>query len=553
MKKDNSPRIVFFGPGMKEEIPQEDFGSKAAGLGIMSSLGIPIPPGFAINVSVCEDYYKSGKKAPSYLFELLGEGISYLEHATGLSYGSPRKPLLVSVRSGAPVSMPGIMDTILNVGLNQETIRGLIFLTGNPRFAWDSYRRLFENMAEIVFRQDPQQYRVLLCEMMKEEGIDDVVEMDCATLMKLADQYQRLFISLENSEFPLDVKKQLLISSTAVLRSWTNPRADSFRRMHPVTDLRGTAVTVQAMVFGNMGLNSGAGVVFTRNPWSGEDGPVIDFKFGAQGEDVVSGEQSATTQRELKKAMPVVYEEIRHIGKMVESHFHDMQDMEFTVQEEKLYILQTRNGKRSPYSAIRIAVDMWHEGINTPEMALSQLEEIDLGSIKVPRVSTMDYPVATGTPASGGVATGRVVFSPERAIKDAPSGPVVLVRETASPDDLEGIYAASGLLTAKGARTSHAAVVARHMGKVCIVNCAGLEIDRVNNKCRLGGQVIREGDAISLDGNSGSVYLGIVSTTFETPGELLEIVQSWKTASSKSGTPDDRQTVHSGKTMPDPE
>jgi pyruvate, orthophosphate dikinase len=530
MTHDIPPGIVFFGPGTRTEISPEDFGNKAAGLGIMSSLGIPIPPGFALNVSICEDYYKNGMNTPPLLPELLVEGISYLEHATGLHYGSERKPLLVSVRSGAPASMPGIMDTLLNVGLNRETIRGLIFLTGNPRFAWDSYRRLFENMAEIVFRQNPYPYRNLLSEIMEEEGIDDVVEMDSVCLKKLAIQYQRLFFSSEKKEFPGDVKTQLLLSSIAVLRSWANPRADSFRRVHPGKNLRGTAITIQAMVFGNMGLNSGAGVAFTRNPWSGVNEPVIDFKFGAQGEDVVSGNQSATTQSELKKSIPSVCDDLRHIGRILETHFHDMQDMEFTVQEGKLFILQTRNGKRSPLSAIRIAVDMWREGIITPDVALSQLEGLDLESIKVQCVSTMDYPIATGTSASGGVATGIMVFTPERALKEASSGPVILVRETASPDDIEGIRVASGLLTAKGARTSHAAVVARYMGKVCIVNCAGLEIDLSHNKCHLGGQVMRDGDTISLDGNSGLVYTGVVATTYETPGELLEIVHSWKTA-----------------------
>ena len=530
MTNDIPPRIVFFGPGTRTEIPPRDFGNKAAGLGTMSSLGIPIPPGFALNVSICEDYYKNGMKDPPYLPGLLQEGISHLEHATGLQYGSERKPLLVSVRSGAPASMPGIMDTILNVGLNHETIRGLIFLTGNPRFAWDSYRRLFENMAEIVFRHDPHQYRALLSKIMEAEGISEVVEMDSTNLKKLADEYQRLFFTNESSVFPEDVHKQLLISSIAVLRSWTNPRAESFRRMHGLKNLRGTAITIQAMVFGNMGLNSGAGVAFTRNPWSGENEPLIDFKFGAQGEDVVSGNQSATTQSELKKSMPSVYEDLMQIGRRLESHFQDMQDMEFTVQEGKLYILQTRNGKRSPLSAIRIAVDLWREGIVTPEVALSQVEGIDLGSIKVQCVSTLDYPIAAGTSASGGVATGCMVFTPGRAIKEVLSGPVILVRETASPDDIEGIRVASGLLTAKGTRTSHAAVVARHMGKVCIVNCEGLEIDLAHKKCNLGGQVLREGDTISLDGNSGSVYTGVVGTTYEKPGELLDIVHSWKTS-----------------------
>jgi pyruvate,orthophosphate dikinase len=295
-----------------------------------------------------------------------------------------------------------------------------------------------------------------------------------------------------------------------------------------VQDLRGTAITVQAMVFGNMGLNSGAGVAFTRNPWNGENEPVIDFKFGAQGEDVVSGTQSATTQGELKQSMSSVYEDLRKIGIMLELHFLDMQDMEFTVQEGKLYILQSRNGKRSPLSALRIAVDMCREGMITPGIALSHLDGIDLDSIKVQRVLTRDYPIGTGISASGGVAIGSVALTPERALADVGKGPVILVRETASPEDIEGIQIASGLLTAKGARTSHAAVVARQMGKVCIVNCTGLEIDTSYHKCHIGGLELREGDTISLDGDSGLVYTGVVGITYEQPLDLLEIVRSWR-------------------------
>ena len=528
MTEQSSPAIAFFGQGQRSDIPSEEFGNKAAGLGTMSQLGVPVPPGFSLNISLCEDYYRNGMQIPPALPDLLKEGISFLEKSTGLIYGSPKKPLLVSVRSGAPVSMPGIMDTVLNVGLNQETIRGLIFQTGNPRFAWDSYRRLFENMSEIVFAHNPSQYRSLLSAIMENEGISDVVEMDSSSLIKLIDDYQRVFFSHEKEVFPQDVHDQLVLSSIAVLRSWTNPRAESFRRMNPVIGLRGTAVTVQAMVFGNMGLNSGAGVAFTRNPWNGENEPVIDFKFGAQGEDVVSGMQSATTQIELQDSVPSLYGDLRQIGKMLELHFLDMQDMEFTVQEGKLYILQSRNGKRSPLSALRIAVEMCREGMITPDVALSHLEGIDLDPIKVQRVSTRDYPIGTGISASGGVAVGSVALTPERAMADASRGPVILVRETASPEDIEGIQISSGLLTAKGARTSHAAVVARQMGKVCIVNCAGLEIDKAHHKCHLGGQELREGDTISLDGDSGLVYSGVVDINYEIPIDLLEIVSSWR-------------------------
>jgi pyruvate,orthophosphate dikinase len=352
--------------------------------------------------------------------------------------------------------------------------------------------------------------------------------MDSSSLRRLSDEYQHLFLSNEKEAFPQDVNKQLVLSSVAVLRSWTNSRAESFRRMHPEQYFRGTAITVQTMVFGNMGLNSGAGVAFTRNPWNGENEPVIDFKFRAQGEDVVSGAQSATTQGELKESMPSVYDDLRQIGKMLELHFLDMQDMEFTVQEGKLYILQSRNGKRSPLSALRIAVEMWREGLIKPGVALSHLEGIDLDTIKVQHVSTRDYPIGTGISASGGVATGSVALTPERALSDAGTGPVILVRETASPEDIEGIRVASGLLTAKGARTSHAAVVARQMGKVCIVNCAGLELDAAHHKCNLGGQELREGDTISLDGDSGLVYSGVVGTDYERPIGLLDIVNSWR-------------------------
>lgn len=528
-----SPSIAFFGPGLRSEIPPEEFGNKAAGLGTMSSLGIPVPPGFALNISICEEYYRDGMQTPSCLPELLNEGISFLEQATGLMYGSERKPLLVSVRSGAPVSMPGIMDTILNVGQNPETIRGLVFQTGNPRFAWDTYRRLFENMSEIVFSHNPHQYRPLLARVMESEGISDVVEMDSSSLKRLIDEYQRLFFSLEKEPFPTDARKQLLLSAISVLRSWTNQRAESFRRIHPAGGALGTAVTVQAMVFGNMGLNSGAGVAFTRNPWSGENEPVIDFKFGAQGEDVVSGTHSVTTQGEMKDTMPSMYEEICRIGKLLESHLLDMQDLEFTVQEGKLFILQSRNGKRSPLAALRISVDMWREGMISPGVALSHLDGIDLDAISVQHVLTRDYPIGTGISASGGVASGTAVFSAERAITDSCNGPVILVRETASPDDIEGIQVASGLLTAKGARTSHAAVVARQMGKVCIVNCNGLEIDLLHHKCLLGGQQIREGDVISLDGDSGLVYSGVVGIYHEKPLDLIKIASSWKAGSNK--------------------
>jgi pyruvate,orthophosphate dikinase len=522
-------RMVRIGYGVLDEVPPNDFGTKAAGLATMSHLGIPVPPAFSLPVALCEEYFEAGEALPEDFPGLLRNGISFLEKATGSVFGGTRRPLLVSVRSGAPVSMPGVMDTLLNVGLNQDTVRGLISLSGNPRFAWDSYRRLLQDFSRIVFRQDPQPYRAALREALEAEDLSDEMELASGNLRDLALDYERIFSATMEHRFPSDVHEQLSLASEGVIRSWKNPRAEAYRRMNLLAGVRGTAVTVQAMVFGNMGSRSGAGVAFTRNPWQGTDGLIIDFKFGAQGEDVVSGDQSAASPAEFSESMPDVYRDLGEIGKRLELHFRDMQDLEFTVQEGALYILQTRSGKRSPYAALKIAISLCQEDIISPSDVIWMLRDVDLDSISIRKVISRDYPVAVGIPASAGVATGGIAFSGEQAERDAAGGrPTILVRETASPDDLPGIAVAQGLLTMRGARTSHAAVVARQMGKICVVNCTNLEINLSRRRCSLSGHELREGEVISIDGNSGNVYIGAVEYAEEKPINLIARVRTWE-------------------------
>jgi pyruvate,orthophosphate dikinase len=523
----NVPRLVTFGHGPQGDITSEDFGNKAAYLARMAKLGISVPPGFSLNVSICEEYFRNGGKIPQDVPDLLSQGIAFIENATGLIFGG-RKPLLVSVRSGAPVTMPGVMETLLNVGLTRETLRKMMLMTGNPRFSWDCYRRLMENFGELVFSHDAGQYRSLLKDTMKREGVLDEVELESSSLERLAGEYERIF-QAGGRKLPENVYEQLELAVIAVLRSWMNSRAQAFRGMNLLSNVRGTAITVQAMVYGNIGPRSGAGVAFTRNPWTGENELLLDFKFGAQGEDVVSGARSAVTQRELLETMPQIYKELLAVGKKIESHFKDMQDIEFTLQEEKLYILQSRDGKRAPLAALRIAVEMCQEGLISSQEALEKLREVDVDSISVPKVISHEAPLAAGISASDGVASGRIVFTGEVAEKFSADEPTILVKEMATPDDIPIIAICAGILTARGARTSHAAVVARQMGKVCIVNCTDLEMDVTNHKCRLGGQELSEGAVITLDGNAGLVYLdhGKVDVVYEKPLALIDVLRSW--------------------------
>jgi len=522
-----SPRMILFGPGVTIDAPAAEYGNKAAVLASMANLGVPVPPGFSLNVSICEEYYRNDRVLPEDVSVLLSCGTGYVERSTGLSFGSGRNPLLVSVRSGAPVTMPGVMDTILNVGLNRETVRGLIYRTGNPRFAWDSYRRFLEQFGRSVFGHDPRVYQAIVGQYLEREGVDDESALDFHSLREITEQFERIFSRKNGRRFPENVGEQLILATEAVLGSWMSPRAEQYRSMHLVKDARGTAVTIQAMVFGNLGSGSGAGVAFSRNPWTGEPGLLVDFKFGSQGEDVVSGDKGVATQLEIQERLPGEYKALKEIAETLERRFRDMQDIEFTIQEGALFILQSRSGKRAPYATLRIAVDLWKEGVVTMEEARMMLEDIDIEHIVLRRVRTSDPPLASGISASSGVASGKIALTAEQALQFSGEGPVILVRQTASPDDIQGIGVAEGILTARGARTSHAAVVARQMGKVCIVNCTDLSIDVRRHVCRFGSKVVYEGDTITLDGGTGAVYSGTVEVTHERPEPLLEIVRSW--------------------------
>jgi pyruvate,orthophosphate dikinase len=368
--------------------------------------------------------------------------------------------------------------------------------------------------------------------MIKKEGVADERELDYQSLKTLCTMYEQVYATPDQQECLRDVHRQLVQCTMGVIRSWASRRAKAFRSSMNVQDGTGTAVTVQAMVFGNMGASSGAGVAFTRNPWTGDREMLVDFRFGAQGEDVVSGDREAMTQADIIHVMPDVYQELLQIAKRLETHFRDMQDLEFTVQERKLYLLQSRPGKRAPLAALQVAVDLCDEGLISPAEALERLTSIDLASIGIQTVEADEPPIGTGISASGGVAQGTIALSSVRAEKDADIGPVILVRETASPDDIAGIDRSAGILTARGARTSHAAVVARQLGKVCVVNCTALSIDPVRHRCTIGTVTLREGDFISIDGNTGAVYRGRVRILSKRPDELIAKIRQWQSTTS---------------------
>jgi pyruvate,orthophosphate dikinase len=419
------------------------------------------------------------------------------------------------------------METILNIGLNRSTLRGLIAQTGNPKFAWDSYRRFLENFGTVVFSHDPGLYRKIERVVMENDRVPDEAGLDFAALRIIAEQYEQLYQRTNGKRLPDDVFSQLELATIAILQSWNSPRARTFRNLNLVSGVRGTGVTIQAMVFGNLGSLSGAGVAFSRNPWTGGNELLVDFKFGAQGEDIVSGLMGVVSHQEFAARIPLAARELSDAVKRLESLYGDMQDIEFTVQEGKLFILQSRSGKRAPLAALKIAVDLVRENIIGKDEALDRVREIDTGAITVQAILPSEPPLATGISASMGVASGKVALTSEHAIEFARNSPVILVQETATPDDIEGIGASGGLLTVRGARTSHAAVVARQMGKVCIVSCEELKIDLVRRLCTFPGRDFYEGDYITLDGQSGRVYAGIVPIVAEKPTELIDQLRQW--------------------------
>jgi pyruvate,orthophosphate dikinase len=514
-----SRSIYFFGNGKADGTAdmKDVLGGKGAGLAEMSKAGIPVPPGFTIATSTCIDYYKNGRKTSKAVDAEQRKFLARLEKASGKKLGDPANPLLVSVRSGAKVSMPGMMDTILNLGLNDRTVEGLAKKTGNPRFAWDCYRRFIMMFSDVVFDVSKNEFEALLHKRKEQKGAHSDTELTAADLQDLAGQFKSHFKARSGREFPQDTWEQLCLARDAVFKSWQNPRAISYRKMNKIPDEMGTAVNVQSMVFGNSGDRSGTGVGFTRDPSTGENVFYGEFLINAQGEDVVAGVRTPQPIAKLKETLPTVYEQLHRITKDLEKHYRDIQDFEFTVEDEKLYMLQTRSGKRTGHAAVRIAVEMVKEKLITKEEALLRVDPMQLNQllhpIFDPAKRKQHSVLAKGLNASPGAAAGKAVFDAARAVAAAARGErVLLVRAETCPDDIEGMAAAKGVLTATGGMTSHAAVVGRQMGKPSVVGCASIKVDEEHAKFSVGGVTVAEGEYVSIDGTTGEVLLGDVPT-----------------------------------------
>ena len=497
-------------------------GGKGSGLAEMTGLGLPVPQGFTVTTEACTRYYEDGEVIADDILKQIDAAMKETERINGKKFGDINNPLLVSVRSGARVSMPGMMDTILNLGLNEVSVKGLANLTGNERFAYDSYRRFIQMFSDVVMGIAKPKFEEILDEVKENKGVKLDTDLDAEDLKNVVKKYKALYLAEMGKEFPQEPKEQLIESVKAVFRSWDNPRAIVYRRMNDIPGDWGTAVNVQAMVFGNMGNDSGTGVAFTRNPATGEKKLYGEFLINAQGEDVVAGIRTPRPISDLKDTMPEVFDQFQKIATTLENHYRDMQDMEFTIEKKKLYMLQTRNGKRTAASALKIAVDLVSEGKLTKEEALLKIDPKQLDALLHPtfdpEVLKKAKPVARGLAASPGAACGKIYFTAEEAKAAADGGEkVVLVRLETSPEDIEGMYASEGILTARGGMTSHAAVVARGMGTCCVAGCGEIAISEKNKTMSADGKVYKEGDYISLDGSTGNVYGERIATK---PAEL---------------------------------
>lgn len=523
----NNLRFFACGTGELGPATAAEVGNKAAHLIRMAQAGLPVPAGFVLPTAMCREYLARACRLPDGFAELLARSVRELESAATLAFGGDRRPLLVAVRSGAAVSMPGMLDTILNIGLCDRTLPALIRMTGNPWHAWDSYRRLVQAYAEIVCGRAREPFDRLLSEALQSQGIATADELDVAALRDLTQAFLNLFQAQTGQPFPQEPLTQLACAVEAVFRSWDSPRAVTYRRLHKLEGIAGTAVTVQAMVFGNMGGTSGSGVAFTRDPTTGENQLYFDFLWNAQGEDVVSGRCCVQDAADLQLA-PEFYRTLRQAAGQLERLFRDAQDFEFTVQEGRFYLLQSRSANRTPWAALRIACDLVREGLIDGATAVERLQGYDLDAIETTRLagSTTEQPLCAGCPAGPGVAVGQIALDSETAMAVTRAGQAaILVREEISPDDIAGLTAAAGVLTARGGRTSHAAVIARQLAKVCIVGCPELSISLAKRECCLGKQRLREGDVLSLDGHSGRVYQGKLEVTVEKPVQYLEEIQ----------------------------
>ncbi|MBI4398513.1 MAG: pyruvate, phosphate dikinase [Candidatus Omnitrophica bacterium] len=549
-KKQSKKKFVyFFGNGKAEGKAdmKQLLGGKGANLCEMTNLGIPVPAGFTITTEVCDLYYKNNKNWPAGLEGEIREHLARLEKAMGAKLGDRNAPLLVSVRSGAAVSMPGMMDTVLNLGLNSDVVQGIIIKTENERFAWDSYRRFIQMFGDVVMGVEHEAFEHILAAKKKQVGALQDMNLSAADLKDIVRQYKKIYKDHTGEEFPQDPIEQLFKAINAVFGSWNNPRALKYRELNSIKGLIGTAVNVQSMVFGNMGETSGTGVCFSRDPSTGENVFYGEYLINAQGEDVVAGIRTPKPLGVLKKDMPVVYKELVGYRDKLEDHYRDMQDMEFTIQEGKLYILQTRSGKRTAKAAVRIACDFVREKVINEREAVLRVQPKQLDQLLHPTFDpkVKKKKIAKGLPASPGAASGEVVFTAEHAEELAKKGTkVILVREETSPEDIAGMNAAQGILTARGGMTSHAAVVARGMGKCCVAGVSELEIDYDQKLFKAGGAEVREGDWISLDGSLGEVYLGQVKTAEPQLDQDFDRMMKWADKYRKIGVRTNADTPH---------
>ncbi|MCP2520265.1 pyruvate, phosphate dikinase [SCandidatus Aminicenantes bacterium Aminicenantia_JdfR_composite] len=521
--------VYFFGPGGAEgnKDMKDILGGKGSGLAEMTNAGLPVPPGFTISTEVCNIFYQNDEKVPEEVMKEILENLKKLEEVNNKKFGDRENPLLLSVRSGAKFSMPGMMDTILNLGLNDETVEGLAKKTGNRRFALDCYRRFIHMFGDVVLGIPKQKFEEILSKIRKEAGVKYDYELDEKHLEKLISEYKKLVKKESGKDFPQDVFVQLKMAIEAVFKSWNNPRAIVYRKLNNIPHNLGTAVNIQTMVFGNYGPTSGTGVGFTRNPATGEKEFYGEFLLNAQGEDVVAGVRTPMPLTKLKEVLPEVYDQLKEITDRLERHYRDVQDFEFTIQEGKLYMLQTRSGKRTGIAAVKIAVDMVEEGIITEEEALELVEPQALDQLLHPVFDPKEkekYPaVAKGLAASPGAATGQVVFTAEDAVKWVNDKKrVILVRSETSPDDIHGMSVSQGILTAVGGMTSHAAIVGRQMGKPSVVGCGALRINEEQKYFEVNGKMVKEGDWISIDGTTGEVILAHVPTK---PSEIIQVIE----------------------------
>ena len=520
---------------------RELLGGKGANLAEMTNIGLPVPQGFTITTEACTKYYEDGRQINPEIQAEIMEYIEKMEKITGKKFGDHENPLLVSVRSGARASMPGMMDTILNLGLNDEVVEVLSKKSGNPRWAWDCYRRFIQMFSDVVMEVGKKYFEKLIDEMKEKKGVTQDVELNAEDLKALAYQFKEEYKNQLGKEFPSDPKEQLFEAIKAVFRSWDNPRANVYRMDHDIPYSWGTAVNVQMMAFGNMGDNCGTGVAFTRNPATGEPGLMGEFLTNAQGEDVVAGIRTPMPISEMARVFPAVYKQFQEVCKILENHYRDMQDMEFTVENEKLYMLQTRSGKRTAAAAIKIACDLIDEGMITEQEALMQIDAKSLDMLLHPtfdvaalKAADKNNVVGKGIAASPGAAAGQIVFTAEDAVTEGKKGKkVILVRLETSPEDIEGMKYAQGILTVRGGQTSHAAVVARGMGTCCVSGCGDIKMHEEEKYFELGGKVFKEGDDLSLDGSTGNIYDIAIKTVPADPnsgyfGRIMKLADKYK-------------------------